>query len=200
MASSTCNKQLALCLVASLVAGCAIMPSQPSGDSGVAQQQDAQPGLSKAQMATFKEGAAALAAGNADKAAAIFKRLTKVAPGVAAVHANLGTALMMRGDYALAAAAFERATALNPDLVEAYVRLGVARRHIGQFQKAEAAYKAALARDPDNRYAHLNLGILYDVYLRKPQQALAHYRRFQKLSAKPDKEVAKWIKDLKRRL
>lgn len=200
MASSTCNKQLALCLVAGLLTGCAIMPSQPTADGQMAPRQGTQPGLSKAQMATFKEGATALAAGNADRAVAIFQRLTKAAPGVAAVHANLGTALMMRGDYALAAAAFERATALNPDLVEAYVRLGVARRHIGQFQKAEAAYKAALARDPDNRYAHLNLGILYDVYLQKPQQALAHYQRFQKLSAKPDKEVAKWIRHLKQRL
>lgn len=200
MASSSYNRILALGLAAGLLAGCAVLPTQPSGNGQGAEQPSAQSTLTNAQRAAFENGAAALSAGNADKAVAIFKQLTEAAPSLAAAHANLGTALMMRGDDALAAAAFERATSLNPDLVEAYVRLGVVRRRLGQFNKAEAAYKAALAHDPDNRYAHLNLGILYDVYLQKPRQALAHYTRFQKLSAQPDKEVAKWIKDLKRRL
>lgn len=88
----------------------------------------------------------------------------------------------------------------QPGLAAAQNNLGVAYRRAGEFQKAKAAYEAALAADPDNRNAHLNLGILYDVYLQQPEQALAHYQRYQALSDQPDKEVSLWIADLKQRL
>lgn len=204
MALSACNKILAVSLVAALLGGCALGGSAPpeagaEGDSPT-QSKAEQSDLSKAQRTAFKQGAAALEAGNADKAATIFRQLTKAKPGLAAAHANLGTALMMRGDDVLAASSLKRATALDADLAEAQVRLGVLHRRQGDFQKAEAAYRTALDQQPDNRYAHLNLGILYDVYLQQPQQALTQYKHFQKLSAEPDQDVAKWITDLKSRL
>lgn len=196
MASSAFSRLITLALAGGLLAGCAVLPTQQTAGG----QASAQHGLTPAQQTTFQEGAAALTAGRANKAVQIFKQLVKADPTLAAAHANLGTALMMRGDDALAASAFARATALDPTLATAWVRLGVLRAHSGQFDKAEAAYKAALAQDPDNRYAHLDLGILYDKYLQKPRQALAQYKRFQKLSDQPDKEVARWIKNLKQRL
>jgi DNA-directed RNA polymerase subunit F len=41
---------------------------------------------------------------------------------------------------------------------------------------------------------------LYDLYLGNLDKALAHYNRFQSLSPEKDKEVEKWIADLKRRI
>lgn len=201
MVFSDCSKMLAFGLVASILGGCAVSPGAQTGpQQEQAEQRAVNAGMTPAQQSAFEQGAAALATGNADAAVRIFKRLTAANPGIAAAQANLGTALMMRGDDGLATAAFTRATALDPTLAKAYVRLGVLRRRSGQFEKAEAAYKAALAQDPGNRYAHLNLGILYDMYLQQPRKALAQYKRFQELSRKPDEDVAKWIKDLKRRL
>lgn len=199
MASSTRNQLLAFGLTATLMGGCALGPSQPPPTGEQAGQQTTA-GMPAAQRQAFERGVAALTAGDADSAVAIFQRLTEANPTLAAAHANLGTALMMRGDDALATAAFERATTLDPTLAKAYVRLGVLRRRSGQFDQAEAAYQAALAQAPDNRYAHLNLGILYDLYLQQPRKALAQYQRFQELSSTPDEEVAKWIADLKQRL
>ena len=39
----------------------------------------------------------------------------------------------------------------------------------------------AIALKPDDAAAHLNLGILYEVYLKRPQQALGQYREYQHL-------------------
>lgn len=205
MASSTCNRVFAFALAATLLGGCVSIPDKTVGNksgqnASSSGEQTTENSLTKAQRQAFKAGATAITHGNADKAVRIFKELIKAKPELAAAHANLGTALMMRGDNALAASAFERATALDPSLSGAYVHLGIVRRRNGEFAKAKRAYKAALAQNPDNRYAHLNLGILYDVYLRKPRKALSHYERYQKLSKSSDKDVTKWIKDLKRRL
>lgn len=199
MASSACNRIVAIGLAMGVLGGCALVPEQPEPEQQPAAQEAKPEGLTDAQKSAFESGAAALNAGNADRAVDIFRQLTKAKPGLAAAHANLGTALMMRGDDALATSSFERATALDPALAEAQVRLGVLYRRSGNFDKAEDAYKAALDQQTDNRYAHLNLGILYDVYLQRPAQALTHYKRFQELSEQPDEKVAKWISDLQQR-
>lgn len=200
MASSTCNRVVAIGLVAIMLEGCALLvPGQPAPEETPSTQEVPSGNLTESQKAAFNSGASALSAGNADRAVDIFRQLTKARPEFAAAHANLGTALMTRGDDVLARSAFERATAIDAGLVEAQVRLGVLYRRNGSFDKAESAYQAALDQQPDNRYAHLNLGILYDVYLQRPAQALTHYKRFQKLSGQPDEDVAKWISDLEQR-
>lgn len=88
----------------------------------------------------------------------------------------------------------------EPEFAAAHNNLGIVYRKRGEFSKAESAYKAALSAAPNNAKAHLNLGILYDIYLQKPNLALAHYQDYQKLSKESDKEVALWIADLKQRL
>lgn len=201
MALSACNKQTyaALTLIGAMVlAGCAVTPPPTSGGAQTGAVADAD--LGDAQRAQFERGANALRAGNAQLAADIFTDLVRLAPGAAAVYANLGTARMMQGHDDEAMAALKSAVDLNPDLATAQLRLGVLYRRAGEFKQAENAYQAALRADPENRYAHLNLGILYDVYLRQPAQALTHYERFQALSSQPDDEVAIWIADVKRRL
>ena len=92
------------------------------------------------------------------------------------------------------------ALSLHPEHPAANNQLGILRRSQGRFADAEAAYERAIAADPDYALAYMNLGILLDVYLRRPADALANYERYQELLIEPDRAVAGWIVDLRRRL
>ena len=72
-------------------------------------------------------------------------------------------------------------------------------RRQGKFGEAEAAYLKAVTASPDYALAHYNLGVLYELYLQRLDAALQHYERYQAVTGE-DKQVAKWIADLKRRL
>ncbi len=96
--------------------------------------------------------------------------------------------------------ALQLALSLDPEHPAANNQLGILRRSQGRFTDAEAAYERAIAADPDYAFAYMNLGILLDVYLRRPADALANYERYQALLTEPDRAVAGWIVDLRRRL
>ena len=89
---------------------------------------------------------------------------------------------------------------LHPEHPAANNQLGIVRRSQGRFADAEAAYERAIAADPEYALAYMNLGILLDVYLRRPADALANYERYQALMTEPDRAVAGWIVDLRRRI
>ncbi|MGI9257603.1 MAG: tetratricopeptide repeat protein [Gammaproteobacteria bacterium] len=89
---------------------------------------------------------------------------------------------------------------LHPEHPAANNQLGILRRSQGRFADAEAAYERAIAADPDYALAYMNLGILLDVYLRRPADALENYESYQALLTEPDRAVAGWIVDLRRRL
>jgi len=72
-------------------------------------------------------------------------------------------------------------------------------RRQGQFSAAEAAYERAIAARPDYALAHYNLGVLNELYLRHLDVALLHFETYQALAGE-DKQVEKWIVDLKRRV
>ncbi|UCE89659.1 MAG: tetratricopeptide repeat protein, partial [Pseudomonadota bacterium] len=88
---------------------------------------------------------------------------------------------------------------LNPDNAAAYNHLGIVHRQRGDFKKAQDAYRQALKIEPDYALAHRNLGILYDLYMGDLSRALKHYERYQALTGGDDRQVDKWIVDLKRR-
>ena len=73
-------------------------------------------------------------------------------------------------------------------------------RQRGQFAQARKAYEKALGINAAYASAHLNLGILNDLYLQNLDTALQHYQRYQVLTGDSDKQVAKWIIDLERRV
>ena len=58
--------------------------------------------------------------------------------------------------------------------------------------------KAVTAR-PDYALAHYNLGVLNELYLQRLDVALQHFEIYQSLVSE-DKQVEKWIADLKRRV
>ncbi len=124
--------------------------------------------------------------------------LTRSQAQLTGPHANLGIVHYKKGEYNKAEARFRTVLKLAPDHTIAYNYLGMTLRQLGRFEEAQQAYKSAIATDSDYSYAHLNLGILYDLYMKKPANALFHYQQYQTLLGSEDKKVSLWIKDLKR--
>jgi tetratricopeptide (TPR) repeat protein len=95
-----------------------------------------------------------------------------------------------------AVASLSKAVAANPKNAIALNWLGILYREGGDYARAEQSYRAALAVRPDYAAAHLNLGILYDVCLKRPQDALAEYRQYQRAAGEDQLMVSVWIKEL----
>ncbi len=72
-------------------------------------------------------------------------------------------------------------------------------RRQGKFVEAESAYLKAVTASPDYALAHYNLGVLNELYLQRLDAALQHFERYQEIEGE-DKQVTKWIVDLRRRL
>ena len=98
-----------------------------------------------------------------------------------------------------ALAHFERAIKANPANVVALNWCGALYREAGDHKRAEQAWQQALKVQPDYPAAALNLAILYDVSMRRPQDALAYYKRYQELIGKEDLIVTAWVRDLEGR-
>lgn len=76
--------------------------------------------------AQVEAGMQAKANGDLDSAIRAFRRVTELAPDMAAAHANLGAALFEKRDYDGAEGPLRRALALNPALVGSAQMLGTA--------------------------------------------------------------------------
>ena len=121
-------------------------------------------------------------------------------PALAGPRINLGIAYAREGQLELAEAAFLGAVEQRPAAAEAWNELGVVYRRLGRFLSAREAYESALEHAPEYAMAHFNLAVLLDLYLRKPEPAIEHYRAYQALAKEPDKQVDTWIVDLERRV
>ena len=99
-----------------------------------------------------------------------------------------------------ARAALDRALAIAPGNAAANNQLGILLRNEGKFAEAERAYRRALETDPGYALAHYNLGVLLDVYLRRGADAIEQYEAYQGSLNEPDKTVAGWLIDLRRRV
>jgi tetratricopeptide (TPR) repeat protein len=92
---------------------------------------------------------------------------------------------------------FSQAVAVNPKDDYAWGWLGILYRENGDYARSEQAYLKAIALKSDNAVTRLNLGILYDAYLRRPQDALAQYREYQRIAGKDSKPIVMaWINEL----
>ncbi|VAW84235.1 hypothetical protein MNBD_GAMMA16-1498 [hydrothermal vent metagenome] len=148
--------------------------------------------------AQFTEALAMIKSGDLNTAEALLSNLTLSQAQLAGPHANLGIIYYKKGQYEKAESTFRTVLEIAPDHTIAYNYLGMTLRQLGRFKEAQQSYKNAIAANPAYPHAHLNLGILYDLYMRKPADALIHYEQYQALSASENKKVRLWIKDLKR--
>jgi tetratricopeptide (TPR) repeat protein len=130
---------------------------------------------------------------------ALLQQVADKQPDVTAPQINLGIAYERSGDLKQAEASFAKALELNPNHPVALDELGLVYRATGRFAEARASYEKALAVTPGFHFAHRNLAVLCDVYLNDLPCALTHYEAYAQ--AEPDdKEVQKWIADLRNRL
>lgn len=143
----------------------------------------------------FSEALAALKAKNTQAAREGFAALAKEHPEFSGPLTNLGIIDAKAGAREAAIAGFSRAVVANPQNGTAYNWLGVLYREAGDYPRAEQAYLKALALKPDYLPLQLNLGLLYEA-MRRPGEALARYREYQRLSGGKELKVTAWIKAL----
>jgi tetratricopeptide (TPR) repeat protein len=126
-------------------------------------------------------------------------QLTRDYPAYVGPQVNLAIVYRNEKRPSDARAALDRALAIDPKHAVANNELGILLREAGKFEEAEKAYRRALENDPSYALAHYNLGVLLDVYLRRGAEAIEQYEAYQGSLAEPDKKVAGWLIDLRRR-
>ena len=147
----------------------------------------------------FEQAVAAMAAGDNIDAELRLKEFLLQYPGYPGAHVNLAIIHAQNGSEEAAQAAIDAALALAPNHAAALNQQGLLYRRNGKFLEAEAAYLKAVTASPDYALAHYNLGVLNELYLQRLDAALQHFETYQQLVG-GDKQVEKWIADLKRRV
>ena len=196
---------LAGALLALLVlAGCGGSgPTRDTVDRGQAVDGDrsaaAMPAIPPQAQTLYEQATAAMAAGDFVDAELRFKEFVLMYPDYPGAHVNLAIIHANNENDEATRAAIDAALALNPDHPAALNQLGMLLRRNGKFLEAEAAYLKAVTVSPDYALAHYNLGVLNELYLQRLEAALQHFETYQGLVGE-DKQVEKWIADLKRRV
>lgn len=173
-------------------------PGTVSDAPAMASKAEAQPNSQVPK--NYQAALAAMQNGQDANAETLLTAIVKAQPEFVEARANLGIVLFRLGRYARAEEELKRVVIDDPNNMVAYNYLGIISRINGQFSQSKAMYMQALNINANYANAQLNLGILYDLYLRDLPKAMESYLRYQKLQPQEDKEVAKWIADLKRRI
>ncbi len=150
-------------------------------------------------LTLFEQASSSMAAGDLIEAELRFKEFLLQYPQYPGAHVNLAIIHSSNGDDTAARDAVQAALALDANHPAALNQLGMLLRRNGNFLEAEAAYLKAVTVSPEYALAHYNLGVLNELYLQRLQAALQHFKNYQSLAGE-DKQVAKWIKDLTRRI
>ena len=193
----------ALMLTLMLFGGCAggsLVTAPTTVDSGTSTQAaaDGAP-VPAAALTLYEQATAIMAAGDFVEAELRLKEFLLQYPEYPGAHVNLAIIEAMRHNDEAARVSLDAALALNPEYPAALNQLGQLLRRNGDFSEAEAAYLKAVTVSPDYALAHYNLGVLYELYLQRLDSALTHFEAYQALVAE-DKQVEKWIADLRRRI
>lgn len=184
--------KIALLAAAVILTGCETLPEKSSASQPVEVPAGAK--------STYARAVSAVKAGRDAQAIQLFSGLTRDYPDFAAGYTNLGLLYLKSNKIADAEHVLNQAIMLNPGDAVAYNHLGVVLRQRGEFEQARQAYLNALRINSRYAGAHLNLGILHDIYLHDLGVALQNYQKYQTLTSDADKQVAKWIVDLQRRV
>lgn len=183
------------------VSACATLPGQGGETGKVETGRDGKRlrEIPPQAMTLFEQATASMAAGNSMDAELRLQEFLLQYPNYPGAHVNLAILTAARGDDAAAESILLDALAVDPAYPPALNQLGMLQRRMGRFAEAEAAYLRALDADPNYALAHYNLGVLNELYLQRLGAALQHFEAYQAISGE-DKQVTKWIADLKRRI
>jgi len=147
----------------------------------------------------YEQATASMAGGDFVDAELRFKEFLLQYPQYPGAHVNLAIIHANNENNQAAKSALDAALALDPNHPAALNQLGMLLRRNGNFLEAEAAYLKAVTVSPDYALAHYNLGVLNELYLQRLDVALQHFETYQNLVGE-DKQVEKWIADLRRRV
>jgi tetratricopeptide (TPR) repeat protein len=126
-----------------------------------------------------------------------FSKLAQDFPQYAGPLNDLGALQAQGKQREQAIGSFLTACNANPNNDFGWTWLGILYREDNDYARAEQAYLKAIAIKPDKALTHLNLGVLYDVYLKRPRDALDQYREYQRIAGKDGKPVVTaWINEL----
>ncbi len=178
---------LALLLV---LAGCASPGPKSAGDNR---------NVPSRAVTLYEQATAAMAAGDFLDAERRFSEFLLHYPNYPGAHVNLAIIHAGNGNNDASLDAIEAALAIDAGYAPALNQKGMLLRRNGNFPGAEAAYLKAVTANPDYAWAHYNLGVLNELYLQRLDVALQHFERYQEL-VDDDKQVEKWIADLRRRV
>jgi len=147
----------------------------------------------------YEQAVAVMASGDLLEAEFRFEEFVLQYPGFPGAYTNLAIIHAENGNDQAAEGAITDALIIDPEHAPSLNQLGMLLRRQGKFSEAEAAYMKAVKSQPDYALAHYNLGVLNELYLQRLDDALVHFEQYQTLS-RDDKQVEKWIVDLKRRV
>lgn len=194
---------LPLC-AALVLAGCGAHPTQPGAQppeqnqpAAVSPQTQAQAPANGDPDQRFQHALQLIKDKKPQEAKDAFAKLAQDFPQYAGPLNDLGMLQAQGKQRDQAIASFTRAVAVNDKDDYAWGWLGILYRENGDYARSEQAYLKAIALKSDNAVTRLNLGILYDAYLRRPQDALAQYREYQRIAGKDSKPIViAWINEL----
>ncbi len=176
-----------------------IKPTIPSRKPLTAQN-DIQASEAKEAAGDYRQALTFLKAGKLKKAQLLFQELSSRYPSLSGPRVNQAIILRNQGKLDQAKTVLQNALlnkTQNPYLMN---ELGLVNRALGKFEAARQSYLAAIRIDPNYDKAHYNLAVLADLYLHDPALAYREFEAYQALQEKPDKKVAGWMKELKRRI
>lgn len=198
--SRTRIAQLCLCLM--IGSGCASSPG-PTDQAAANRSADAAQGevreIPARATTMYEQAAAVMGAGDLLDAQLRFQEFLLQYPDYPGAHVNLAIIFAQNGDDQATEGSLTDALMIDPVHPEALNQLGMLLRRQGKFAAAESAYKKAIAARPEYALPHYNLGVLNELYMQRYDEALLHFEYYQSLTGE-DKQVEKWITDLKRRV
>jgi len=150
-------------------------------------------------LTLYEQAVAVMAAGDFVDAELRLKEFLLQYPAYPGAWVNLAIIHRENGDDQQALADIEQALTIDPNHAVALNQKGLLFRRNGNFLEAEAAYLKAVTASPEYALAHYNLGVLNELYLQRLDAALQHFEAYQSLVGE-DKQVEKWITDLRRRV
>jgi Flp pilus assembly protein TadD len=174
-------------------------PQQAVGSGAMEAGDELAPVIPPATLTLFEQATASMAAGDFVDAELRFKEFLLQYPTYPGAHVNLAIIHNSNGNDAAARGSIDAALAIEPNHPAALNQMGMLLRRNGKFLEAEAAYLKAVTVSPDYALAHYNLGVLNELYLQRLEAALQNFETYQSLTGE-DKQVAKWITDLTRRV
>ena len=128
-----------------------------------------------------------------------FEKALKLFPESPRERLNYGLSLIRAARVEEGIAQLLEVQKVAPEIPHTWFNLGILFKKRADYEGALHQFQKMVELVPDEPISHYNLGVLNDLYLQRLDAALQHYERYQELAGE-DKQVTKWIVDLKRRI